>query len=709
MHSKVSKVALTLEERILNSITLGESHFREFKSAYEGRKGEKRARKTAEICRDIAETLVAFANADGGELLIGVEDDGAITGVPDKEDEINSIMQAYVTHVHKGTPLPKPRIAKVMLEGNTVLYFSVEKGLSYYYITSDGRCVRRSDRDTIPIPVEQIKFDRHEQLSREYDRMYVDGATTADLDITILDKVVSEISPGISQEKCLQYLGLADFSAGNIRLKKAALLLFAKDVLRWHPRCEVRVMKVNGTELKTGKDFNVTLDEIKRGNIFALTTDSWDMIRPHLVETRFSEEGVFKERILYPEDACREALINAIAHRDYSIEGKGIEIRIFDDRMEISNPGALLSTINIEDLKSLKGVHESRNALCSRTLRELGYMREMGEGMRRIFSLVKQNDQISPELESTRESFSITLFNRSIFSDTDQLWIDSYSQFGLEREEKIVLLLGKDRLIAPQQIIDALDIVDTEDYRQLVHKMQLKGILYSGITKHQAYSRAKARRVPVRKIPRYRIRDHVKCKRDLGILLRELLSLGEYENYSKERIYRLKTKLPKENVYNRVWFQLREALKVFGFIDKDNRPTETLSLLIRSQARIPREQRITKAESVVLKVPKAVQEESNELEIPEIEIPQLYVGNLDYETKAEELESLFSRFGKVKLVKIPKDIVSGMSRGFGFVTMESIKEAKKARENLNRSRFKNRTIEVHWSSYAKKKNQWHPI
>ncbi len=100
----------------------------------------------------------------------------------------------------------------------------------------------------------------------------------------------------------------------------------------------------------------------------------------------------------YPEDACREALTNAIAHRDYTMEGRAIEVYVFDDRLEVRSPGALLSTVTVEGLKSLAGVHQSRNTALARTLRELGYMREMGEGFRRMFQLMRAHDLVEPEV-----------------------------------------------------------------------------------------------------------------------------------------------------------------------------------------------------------------------------------------------------------------------------------------------------------------------
>lgn len=279
---------------------------------------------------------------------------------------------------------------KIVIEeifNNKIISFSIPKSTKYIHQTSDGRCLKRNDLETIPISAESIIFDRTEITSREYDRQFVDGANVTDLDADLIQITGDLISKGMSAEKCLQYLGLAEYGGPDIgvRLRKAALLLFAKDISKWHPRCQVRVMKISGTVLGAGSSYNVSSDEVVTENVCKIIERSWDLMRPFLVQTTFHEDARFRSTFMYPENACREALVNAVAHRDYSSEGAGIEIFVFDDRIEVKNPGGLLSTVKIDELKQMRGVHQSRNSYIARTLRELGFMRELGEGMRRIF------------------------------------------------------------------------------------------------------------------------------------------------------------------------------------------------------------------------------------------------------------------------------------------------------------------------------------
>lgn len=498
---------INLEDRARIAISLGESHFREFKSVLHGTPNNKVTRDPKSVCRDIGEALVAFSNADGGELLIGVEDNGEITGIDlVTSSNIELYKKSPITHVHQKTPLPPIRMASLTLDGHMILYFSVQKSTSSIHLTSDGRCVQRSDLETIPIPPEEIMFVKKERLSRGYDREFLDDATADHLNAALLRTVADQLSPGMSMEKCLQYLDLAEYIGPGMRLRRGAMLLFAKEPNRWHPRLQIRIIKVAGTELRSGPQYNAKSDQTVTGNILELIEKGWDSLRPQLVQTRLGKDARFESTVMYPELACREALVNAIAHRDYSEEGRGIEIFVFDDRMVIRNPGSLLSSVTMNDLLKLDGAHQSRNAITSRVLRELGYMRELGEGMRRMFELMRINELVPPELESNINTFSITLHHNTIYNQQQLLWLQQFDSYQLNREQKAIVALGMaGSLVAPQDIWDNLGIVDTEHYRQLIRSLQNFGILTSKISKAEASRIAKRKNVSVRRIARFQI------------------------------------------------------------------------------------------------------------------------------------------------------------------------------------------------------------
>ena len=116
---------------------------------------------------------------------------------------------------------------------------------------------------------------------------------------------------------------------------------------------------------------------------------------------------------------------------------------VYDDRMEVVSPGSSLSNVSLQDLRNLTGAHESRNTLVARVLRELGHMREMGEGMRRIYSHMRGMIFIEPGLFVDADSFRVELHHQSVFSEEAQRWLLGYEKAELTREEQKIVLLGR--------------------------------------------------------------------------------------------------------------------------------------------------------------------------------------------------------------------------------------------------------------------------
>ncbi|MEA5458560.1 ATP-binding protein [Arcicella sp. LKC2W] len=500
---------LLLADKVRNTLILGESHFREFKSALEGRPDNKKQRLTKLICADIGEALVSFSNADGGAILVGVEDDGTITGIPHSEEDIQIMLNSIHTHVYQGQQLPLNNANKLVLDHKTILYFSVNKGTTMIYQLPDGRCVRRKDKSTMPASVDQIQFERQEIKSREYDSQFVDGANVTDLDVRLLQGIADQYIKGLSIERYLQQIGLAEYAQNGLRLKRAALLLFATDIDRWHPRSQVRFLKVKGNTLEAGEKYNVVSDDTVKGNIFELVIKSWEHLRSSLAyKTEFGTNSQFEQKYIYPEDAVREAILNAIAHRDYSI-ANAIEIYIFNDRMEIKSPGALISTLTVKNLYELEGSHESRNSLIARVLRENKLMRELGEGMKRIFTLMHEQELEKPELYSNGLWFRVTLSNKTIFSTKQVEWLLQFDNFNLSKNQKKIVLLGLgDKQISSNDIFKALNIsnTETEKFTQEVTVLRTKGILTELMTSQQAYNVAKKLKKNKKDVPRYKVR-----------------------------------------------------------------------------------------------------------------------------------------------------------------------------------------------------------
>lgn len=560
----IMEEALTLVQRAKNSILLGESHFREFKTALEGRPQQKKPRNPTSICKEIGEALVAFANADGGELFIGVEDDGSITGLQHTEAEIQTMLNATNTHILDSHGLPLQINTCISIDGKKVLFFSVTKSSQKIFQLPDGRCMRRNDKSTMPAAIDQVIFERNETLSREYDRAFVDGATVNDLDLTLVQQVADGLLRGMSPEQYLQQVHLAEYGIGGIRMRRAALILFSKDITKWFPRSQIRILKVNGESILPGEKYNVISDDYITGNVFELLSVGWERLRPFLSQkTVFSGNAKFEQTYSYPENACREALVNAIAHRDYSTNNP-VTIYIYNDRLCFESPGELLSTIRIEDLRKGIGVHESRNSNIARVLRENKYMRELGEGIQRIFELLREQELAPPRIESNQGKFTITLEHRSIYSERELLWLSLFNEYDLDQYQKRVVIAGIDgQKLSPAMIYAALGSNDRNLYDRTVTTLRIRGILKEINTADQATRLSKETKRSKQEIFRFSVVTPDKTKSATNIS-------------NKVYVYNLSSETDKESI--------KSAMSIFGTVTEVKLPIDEKTGQIRGFA-----------------------------------------------------------------------------------------------------------------------------
>ena len=571
---------MSINERFDQSIKLGESQFREFKSVFEGREGSKQHRNTQDILKDISHTLVGFANAEGGELYVGVEDDGHVSGLHMDQAKILEIMKNCDQFVHKKTPI-KNIVKKLIIDSNdnTILFFSVEKSLQMLHQTSDGKCLVRRGTSTDPEIFKTIQFERQEQKSREYDRQYVEKAMVNDLNTALINDTIV-YKTGQSVEKSLNYFNLGNYYDAFFHLRRAAILLFANNIDTWHPRCEVRIVRVDGLELKTALDYNIKQDDTIRGNIIEIHKKAWEVLRPYLVQGyEFDRDtATFKETKLFPEGACQEALVNAIYHRDYSIEGRGIEIYIYNNRMEIVSPGGLLSSISIDDIRNNQGKHDSRNPFVARILKEIGVVREMGEGIKRIYQLIKEAQIKQPEFYTSEDSFKVILYNETAFSTGDKMWLEGYNAIKLEMNEKKLVLLGKTiNLLSTRKIMDELGIIDTDKYRAFIDQARTKGIVFYTINNRANLNNtAKKLGISSRDVKRIGIRKPEEIQKSLQELFDVIQELGPTDIVNNDYYIAFESKISKDNIYRWNFTHFRNLMQILGLIDIDNRPTPLL-------------------------------------------------------------------------------------------------------------------------------------
>jgi ATP-dependent DNA helicase RecG len=391
-----------------------------------------------EVARFIAETLCAFANADGGVLLVGQEDlvegeeqtTGTVTGVDYPTDKQRLLLD--VPNYLIVPPLSDVVVSEDIVNGVSVLLFEAASSHTAHRLT-DGKCLLRVGDRNVPYSEHQISLLKQNQSP--YERRSVPGASVADLDTEALQWFSDRIGWGDDVAAMLRAYRLCDGDHVN----RACVLLFAKDPLRWQDHTDVTVVRYAGTERGLGGGYQASSPKRIEAPLVRLIEHAYSSVAEQLRRRVGLRDLFFSEEMEYPKFAWQEAIINAVAHRDYLLLGAGIEVWLFDDRLEVRSPGPPPAPVTIEALQAGGRVHYSRNPLMARVLTDCGYMREQGEGIPRIFAEMASADLLPPALSMDGFRFVVTLRNTPVWDAETRRWLESYAAFDLSREQKRLL------------------------------------------------------------------------------------------------------------------------------------------------------------------------------------------------------------------------------------------------------------------------------
>ncbi len=413
-----------------------EGQFFERKSCYDRSGGKERLRKARDVARDVAETLTAMANADGGTLALGLEDDGSPTGVDYPPKRLQIILDAPIRLV---SPALQARYQWVELDGKRILVFEVDWSPEVHQLR-DGRYLMRIDDKNMPFSAEDIEAIKAGKRKRYTEIRTLPDATIGDLDTELLAVFGKKIGFNLSIHELLLRYRLAHRRNNHLVLTLAAMLLFAKDPLRWHPSCHIDFVKWEGTERRYGTDFNVVKRVRIEGPLPVLIEKAFDVIRLYIRERQQLVDLFFEERFEYPTFAWQEAIINAVAHRDYALEGTPVEIWMFDNRLEIRSPGNLIEPVTLEKIRNRERIHASRNPRIVRVLTEWGFMRELGEGIPRMHEVMEKEGLKPPEFHLEAGSiFTVTLYNVPVYPTATLRWLKQFDNYNLSTNQKRLL------------------------------------------------------------------------------------------------------------------------------------------------------------------------------------------------------------------------------------------------------------------------------
>lgn len=416
-----------------------EGQFFERKSALH-RDGDRRLQRgVKELAHDISDTLLAMANADGGELVVGIENDGTITGVPHSAEKIRLFLGVPKDKNYLHPPL-SVRSKEVLTEdGKRLLHFEVEWSPTVHLL-ADSRCLLRVRDRNEPFDKDKVKALKETKTQGLFERTFPAGARIADLDEVLTERLAEKVSPGSYPHELLSRYHLTEGRNGNAMPTLAALLLFGRDPSRWHDRCGIDFVRWEGAERKSGAELNIAKRFRVEAPLAVILEKAFEAIKPFIRERQQLHDLFFVEKLEYPTFAWQEAIVNAVAHRDYSIRGMGIEVWMFDDRMEIRSPGLPPSPVTLDALAQRKHMHCSRNPLIVRVLTTLGYMRELGEGVPRMFDEMERIGHYPPRFDAIGGAIvQVTLRNEPIHDRATLEWLQKFKNIDLSGDQKRML------------------------------------------------------------------------------------------------------------------------------------------------------------------------------------------------------------------------------------------------------------------------------
>lgn len=353
----------------------------------------------------IAANLTAMANTQGGTLLIGVVGPAAtLIGVRDVENVLDRLIQASLS-IDPPLIIPMPRA--IRLNDRPVVVAQIPPGMPHVY-SLDGRYLMRLGTDNSPLKPRELRRLLIERGEVSFETDIARGASVDDLDWERVRAYVAGLGglPESGAETLLLRRGCLTEQDGRLRPTNAGILLFGKDPHSFLRGAEITAARFAGETMGdtfTKQDITGSLpDQLRRAETFLI-----DNLRRGV---HIGKSMARAENLEYPLEAARELVVNAVAHRDYSISGDGVRLFIFRDHMEVTSPGGLPGPVTIDNIKEERF---SRNPIIVQILSDLGFIERLGYGVDRVFDLMRERQLRAPEFEETSGGFRVVLFNQS--------------------------------------------------------------------------------------------------------------------------------------------------------------------------------------------------------------------------------------------------------------------------------------------------------
>ncbi len=342
---------------------------------------------------EVAAALVAFANSSGGQLLLGVDDEGRISGIDDPDAVMQQVDNIAYNNCEPPLTISQERV--VLEEGMVVIVVTVARGEQRPYRTSSGIYYIRTGAGRRQATRQELLRLFQAAESLYYDETPIYRATVDDLDRRAIQSFFEETRGfswdliGLTFEQVLVNLRLAQWVEDVLRPTLAGIVVFGYRPQQFVPHAYISALRIPGISLANDPSDQKRVE----GPALDLLEDSMRFLYIHLPVPHRIKNLEPEAQPELPAVALREVLINALAHRDYTIQGP-VRLLIFDDRVEVRSPGQLPNSITLESLSL--GVHVLRNPTIYNFFLRLGMVTDAGSGILRVISRMREETGRSP-------------------------------------------------------------------------------------------------------------------------------------------------------------------------------------------------------------------------------------------------------------------------------------------------------------------------
>jgi ATP-dependent DNA helicase RecG len=397
--------------------------------------------------KDVTEEICAFANAAGGTLLLGVDDNNIVQGVVFN----NAKRSALQNSINEISPALHCEIYTVTVDSKNIVVIEVPSGKNKPYVLSGAIYVRQGPNSQKLTTVEEMR-----DFFQQADKIYFDEAPCKTIDINqdVPDNNINQfrglagLGTAVSNEQVFNNLKLITKEGF---LKNGAALFFAESPELFFEKAVIRCIAFDGFDKRFIED-----DKVMIGSLYNQFLQAMSWLKKKL-DVRYDIEGEGsqprKEIWEIPETVFKEAIINALAHRDYYDKGARITIEVFNDRVEISNPGGLISGIPKNEFgkRSL-----SRNPLIFGLFERIRMVEQVGSGIGRMRDLMIEADLTEPEF-NTEGMFTVTVRRPFDFNKWVDKWVDNLT----DNRVNIIKAIHENSKVSKRELEDKVGLSAT--------------------------------------------------------------------------------------------------------------------------------------------------------------------------------------------------------------------------------------------------------